>query len=385
MSGQRLAPRAAAGLPRVDWTQVEVPAIWQMIREEDDYFVGAQADAWRRTAELLDQHRLRLQMLADVMSFVWPPVADSPAAVFQSVLAELTRSVAGTSEDAATNGIFVARISQVLMHARTVIEQLNADWPGHTVANGSEQRSIPQKQAVKTMSDADEMSYDYGTRLVVTDPYVGTGYSDTLTPLNPSGGGSQGGGAGGSIGSGSHAGVLPPFGSGAPGGPGPSSPDPLLGGSPLPLLPAQASIPGGSGGPGGPSANGPGQSAALPSSSPANLIAAYPRGGIFGPGGGPTSRSVGSGDDSVARFGTEAGGGGRTPAGSTPTGSATTDEHGLVPGMAGHGASGGARRRRESGDRYTEWSVVQGVRPVLESAVEPTHHDPGSGVWGIDR
>ena len=52
----------------------------------------------------------------------------------------------------------------------------------------------------------------------------------------------------------------------------------------------------------------------------------------------------------------------------------------------------GQRKGRDERERGSQtwdpddpWSVEHGVPPVLEPAEEPSFHDPGPGVIGIDR
>ena len=44
-----------------EWNHYDLPAIWQQIQPEDDYFTRLQERAWNRTYDLLDAHRAKLK------------------------------------------------------------------------------------------------------------------------------------------------------------------------------------------------------------------------------------------------------------------------------------------------------------------------------------
>ena len=92
-----------------------------------------------------------------------------------------------------------------------------------------------------------------------------------------------------------------------------------------------------------------------------------PVGGVLGQGGGPAGTAAGSG---------KAGGPGAAGGGTA-----------AQPLLAGQRGGKGDREREEpqGWDPDDPWAVEHGVAPVLEPGSEPTSHDPGPGVIGIDR
>jgi hypothetical protein len=69
-------------------------------------------------------------------------------------------------------------------------------------------------------------------------------------------------------------------------------------------------------------------------------------------------------------------------AGQRPGTGGTSANH---PFVAGRRSRSEREREQQGWDPDNPWAVDQGVAPVLEPGREPSSHDPGAGVIGIDR
>jgi hypothetical protein len=126
-------------------------------------------------------------------------------------------------------------------------------------------------------------------------------------------------------------------------------------------------------GEGGPTGRGAGAARPLP---PGGVIGGVPAGGMAGHPG-----AMGTGTAAARRVNPVGGvlGQGAHAGG---TGGTTTGQ----PYLAGRAAGRGDRDRdSRSWDPDNPWAVEHGVTPVLEPGQEPSSHDPGPGVIGIDR
>jgi hypothetical protein len=384
----QLPTRTAQFPPMVDWHRLDVAAMWAMIEKEDDYLSRVQADAWNRTYGHLDDFRVQLQALAEALERAWPPVPDSAALDFQQRLTRLIKAVTATSHDASGNALAVSSIADTLTKARATMAQINNNWQQPTTSSSPTMQPALQDRAARTMREADQASYDYGTALKVpellyqapyyaresgspmglhgsapaSDPsphsaaYPGASPRDTTAPasspfLLASGDATQ------------PVSNLPILASGAPLGPGSGT----MTGPAVPL-------PVGSGhGPRPQSGGAPGSGASW----------------VWNSRGGTGDRYLGGSSDepTVGRYSSrplESDVRGSKAASSTP--GETTHSGSSPAGGLGLGGGIAARRsgRRSSGEPYTEWQVKQGVPAVLKPPPEPTDHDPGP-IFGAGR
>jgi hypothetical protein len=351
----------------VDWTKFDVPTIWERMQYEDDYFTRMQVSAWKRTSELLDSFRLRLEALTVDLERAWPPHPDTAAGDYSTNLAGLHASVSGTSMDTATNAVALNNMTDTLMEARLKVARLNRQWQS---ADKNTQRDL-NKQVAAVMDTADRTAYDYATGLTKSNEYRIAGGKDTWTPLPPDGGG------GGVQGHQNHT-IDPTAAAGSTSSQ--TAPDPALAGAPPGNEPSLSGQPGLAGaGTGTPQHN----DAASASPAASFVTAAFertragaePRSGM-----GWTDRTAvqsGSTRPDQLRAGSPSHAGEAGAPGERSQSAAT-------PGVLGAPGNRAPRRRR-TGPAYTEWYVRAGVAPILQPSPEATDHDPGSGVWGIDR
>jgi hypothetical protein len=99
------------------------------------------------------------------------------------------------------------------------------------------------------------------------------------------------------------------------------------------------------------------------------------------PGAGATSRVNPVGG--VLGQGSPSGTPGNGPTGARGTAGSTTTSQSFLAGQ--RAGKGGREHESRTWDPDDPWAVEHGVAPVLEPGQEPSFHDAGPGVIGIDR
>jgi hypothetical protein len=395
-----------------DYSKFSLDEIFAMV-DGTDQISYAQMDNWTTASQLFLDLAVNLEKAVTTLHDHWPAIPGSASEVFMGKLTGLVTALKSDAWSAYWVGSSLNNVVERLndtsskvidvyykyqnllitdpVPADAVDDSLigpigNIDMGQPTNGDPNWRVNLPN-QARDIMSDSDHA-------LAITISYMPTvqkyapDFSDvggTLPPVRAYPGGSRMPG---------NMHTLPR----QPGGPGPIQPVPVDPNSGTTLAGGVLDGPGaggGTGGPGSPVPGGgyggpgytPGGISLLPGPNPINGVIGQAPGG-YEPTTAAASRLTGPGAaaDEVPL--------GRTGALGTGTGAMGT---GMMPGgMAGRGAGAGGRtrpggrpglwssKRRKKSDPNDPWSVAHGVPAILEPA-EPTEHDPGPGVIGLDR
>jgi hypothetical protein len=368
----------------VNWTAFDVPTIWAMLAYEDGTLSVEQANAWNRTYDLLASHAKNLQALRDGLAERWPPERSEASAVFLEYLDELIGAVNPTSYASSSNAVVLSDLIDTLAAAKGELAPLHQQWQAGT--GDPKLQAELNARAAKIMASTDVAVYQHGQRFVVPPEYeppaeafyaaspITDGRADpSTTPTKAIGASSRQTTPSQLRGIGSHpqmGGDVSLAGGGAPA----KTASPATSGAPRP--PTFISTPSGRAmAPGGIIGTDPAR---------ASYYRATPVEGTRQGGGarGTTSAADSSEiDSSRSRASTR---GGSYPATSSEL---SSDESRGAPGLVG--GIGGRPRRREpigdAGEAYFVWTSRKGVPAVLQAPEESNHHDPGPGVFGIDR
>jgi hypothetical protein len=368
-----------------NWSTFDVPTIWSMLAYEDGVLSVEQATAWNRTYDLLASHAKNLQTLRDGLAERWPPERNEASAVFLEYLDKLIGSVNPASFASSSNAVVLSDLIDTLADARSRVAPLHEQWEA---AGGSADPKLQGElntRAAEIMASTDVAVYQHGQRFVLPPDYQPPAYPiDTTSPFTPSNSSLT-----------------------------PTRVRPLSPTSRRPTAStttritdetsARATIAGLSGGP----------STRLPSSPARSGASAFintpadhalPPGGVIGL---PPGRTVGPRGprwtavpsnprpserlDTLAPGSPKAGEGAPDEVGPrrgtyAATNPATTEPRNPVGGLIG-GAAGNQTRRHSysQGESYVRWTVRGGVPAVLQPSADKEDHDPGPGVFGIDR
>jgi hypothetical protein len=368
------------------WSNFDVPTIWSMLAGETGTVSVEQATAWDRTYDLLASHAQNLQTLRDNLAERWPPEQNEASGVFLEYLDKLIGTVQPASYASSTNAVVLSDLVDTLSDARATVEPLHDQW--QAAAADPRLQAELNTQAATIMSSTDVAVYQHGQRFVVppeyeppVDPIDSTRPFSTDNTSTPS-----------------------------------SQVRPLTERSSSPPMRSAGSTD--SNGTDAPAILSS-QAAAAQKSAPANFgvsrsssFASTPVGRVLAPGGvigiGPVRSTVpayprftrpdtgqirpqhpGSArtsnptiEEPAANSHSPRSGIGLANAGVTSSGETNGAAGGLLGGVGGPRAQ---RRNQEQGEPYFEWRVETGVPAVLEAPAEATRHDPGPGVFGIDR
>lgn len=367
-----------------DWTPYEVPAIAGFL-DEDLSDAWSQVQTWDQTHELVFGHRDVLRRTRDSLASAWPPERSPAAQAFFSVLDELIASMDEMQGVAATNGSSLRGILTSLAATKRTVDGLHEQWNATDAVEGAKGDYYDggfkvdlNQQAWSTMRANDQAMIEYYPYLGTPTPYMPPGQGGVegpTTPVSDSPDGSSAAGAGSRGRSGTRPPAIPPLQKSGPTGDSP------------PLLSGAATGPaGGPGDTGTGSPSVPGAPAAL------GLGGSGPSGGTWfvSTSAGRTLRTGGVIGSTPADADAVVGPGRQGPgiAGTAQEREVSRSVNpggGVLGGQVSAGAHGVRRERKRSLPPDTEWEVRKGVPPVLLPPPEPTRHDPGPGVIGIDR
>ncbi|MDT5028288.1 MAG: hypothetical protein QOE61_4714, partial [Micromonosporaceae bacterium] len=390
---------------------------------------SAQVDAWRRMADLCREQADQLERAMKQLLQRWPAQPGSASAAFSGQVTALVASMRKTAEAAAANQEPLNNITYALTSARVEIGALVETRWRYTL---TEQQLTPQptpspgqipvpaapaglqppppnwrtrleQQARTIMAHTDTTVGTEATRIQTPPEYVSrmTGFEIEEPPPGGDGDGSGSVGTKGTsrptfdlIERTGQANVsVPPLISGGGGRDGgDEGVGPILSGGAIPATPATGVLES-LGRIGGVASGG----------SISGSFVTTPLGAVLAPGGtiGPrastpaaqTPSHIPAGRTSTSQAPTGAGGGTASRVGTQ----GTMPMAPMVPPMSGRpgaGTSGlsatgrpgrGGRQPPSQTDPDDPWAVAQGGPAVLEPLPEPTEHDPGPGVIGLDR
>lgn len=117
-----------------DWRRHDVPAMWQMLANEDGQHSWDQVTGWRQISELLNLHSGRLRTAREQLAASWPAGGSGAASVFMAFVDQLLGSMDGTATVAAGNSAALAGITTSLGTAREAMEQLHDQWQRYAEA-----------------------------------------------------------------------------------------------------------------------------------------------------------------------------------------------------------------------------------------------------------
>jgi hypothetical protein len=360
-----------------DWSPYDVPRLASFL-DEDLTSAWVQVASWQQTHELVARHREVLSQTRSALARAWPPERSPAAAKFIEVLDRLMASMDEMQDIAITNGTTLQGILNSLDEVKGTVDGLHEQWKEMEAVEGKKGfqdanwRIDLNQQARAQMSATDQAAVEYYSYLTEPDPYQSPAPPNyNLDPTPPPDKFNVSTSVGGVV----VAGVRPPTIPPVPPLPSPEQVDagPLLTSNPVGGSPVGPGAPGGQGQPPGTTP----QPVSTGSWSVATPVGRAMRvGGVIGPvppePGSPGASAV-SGRSGLIQGPSE----GETQRGN-PVG-------GLLGGPMGAGVHGDRRSSRRREPPYTEWEVPKGVPPVLMPPPEPTEHDPGPGVIGIDR
>jgi hypothetical protein len=417
-----------------NWTAYEVPTLWKMLQAEDVVTTSQHVTAWQETHELLSVHMDELKRQRDDLAARWPAERSPAAAAFLAYVDGMLGSMKQTSEAAVGNNGALSGINDALITARQKVGEVHDRWQKYQKSEDSSLSVLGwhpfadtpdnwqddlKLQAARHMSEADTVVFQNTAKLVPPTKFDPVVIREDATDFPADGSAGAAPSSGSSVGqaAGSHgSGWMQP----------PVIPAPVPVSAPLPNGP----VPVLTGGPAAPPIGQPGGGPApvvvgpgLPA--PAIPVPVLPPGPVIGPRVGPTSagpqRVFMGGRSSGEAGGRVLGAGGGEPVGQRPRGpmapggvigggaaprSASSVPRRINPvggvigeqrngpastGGRGQFAMGGQRSRRRASDPVVAfdpddpWATEVGCPAVLAPGAEPTSHDPGPGVIGIDR
>jgi hypothetical protein len=397
-----------------DYARFSLNDIVAMVNSVDS-ISDEQIQNWTTASQLFVDLSQSLDTAVSNLQQHWPPVPGSAAEVFMGRLTDLVTAMKQDAWNAFWIGSSLNNITQRLADTKNKVMDVHYEYQkqqsqdpmsaigldGSLVGDflnvlpgidESWRQTLPN-QARQIMTDSDRALAVTVSFMPVVQPYTPDfiDVTGTLPPVRPAP--HSGGGGGGSASGVFRPAVVPPSIGGAffpdPTGSAPTDhSDPILAGSPLP-----GPLPTG----GGPSTSpGPavGPVGAIPGifGGPAGFTGRLPGAGGFGPGAAAVSEPIAgsgqaarpaaasegaAGEESALGRGVGANGIMAGGVGGRPVSGRSATRSGGRPGLWT------ARRRKES-DRKDPWAVAHGVPAVLEPD-EPTDHDPGPGVIGLDR
>jgi uncharacterized membrane protein len=382
-----------------DWSRYRLNQIAAMLRRHSPEAGPAAITMWNAIETLCREQATRLRKALQNLRDQWPPTQEA-SIEFQKWGDSLARAMEDTAEVAHQNRSAAANISTEIERARARVETLmseqaryqqleqsggtliaNATHFGNELLNGNLEiswRATLDRDAREIIADLEQKIYNYALAIYADPPYKPP-LIDGREPPQPGEGGLPYGTAGTGWGNGGFSTSggwsntwTPPDGITLPGG-GSNEPtgDTVLDG----IQPGSA---------------GPASSGSLAG----GVFVDTPWGRVLAPGG-----VIGSPTSGGVSVGTTPGGpnpatspatGGLTPAagGAARTGGAPGMVPFVPPVMPGrttpNTASATSGRRSRPG-LPSVFETPEGPPGIIQPAAEPTHHDPGPGVIGIDR
>jgi hypothetical protein len=420
------------GPTATNWDQYGLADIWDMLKHEDGSTNANHVRAWAIMNELCDEQAKRLRATAAELAQRWPPERSPAAAVFIGRLEGMAMTFSDAAAAAGRNSGAVQNLTTGLMETRGRIKALRETWrywegkeaervaaarkvllpfvanlpdeqvlvmsniePAKTLVDLTGAPKVPTDWRHRADRDAREVmkvsDRDLNeTRARLQQPPVMDAIHEPLEvwPPPPKPGGPGPGGGLAPSKTGVHSSDIPiPTSNPPPAAPG-RSPWDIRDRADEPVLSGGLT----------------GQPSSLPPqpSMPSAVFSNDSAGATLVPGGVvglrlPTASTM-SPDHKT--------GASRSGSGRSPANQATTVERGgpakgagagfvappggLIggrPGAAGiaRASAPSAGRRRRRNDPMDEWTITEGVPPVLEPPPEPEAHEPGPGVFGIDR
>ncbi|BCJ72343.1 hypothetical protein CS0771_18870 [Catellatospora sp. IY07-71] len=418
------------GSAGTNWYGMSMQDMWEMVAGRQLTPHYTQASGWKRAGELAYLHKSRLETYKERLSQAWPPEKSEAAKAYLAKLDELILAVDDVAKTATQNHQYSSDIPAALSEAQWKLKPIREEYNriDQAVRNGEPvalpSGTTPEKYLQGKLNEARQVMYNLSADLSL----VRVNMAPPKPYLPPN---SRRVDSGGDYGNGGGGGVMPPFippvvpigaqavpppsvGTGvlapvpvatgpdltglAPTVPTPTTtlpgtpptvgtPPPTGGlpptgliGAPPPTSPTVTGLPPG-GRPAGPVIGAP------PTGGGAVPRGAMPAGGVIGgaPGAG-AGRGAGPAGARTNPVGGMIGGGGGAPgrgAGGVVSGRGGQAGLGPMGGMAGRP---GQRRDGDDPDfdPDTQWSVDQGVAPVLDAPDTPGPVDPGPAI-GLTR
>jgi hypothetical protein len=396
-----------------NWEPYSLPQIWQMLAQETGQTSWAQVTAWGRMKSLCQEQARQLRTAADELAALWPPEKSEASRAYRDVVMVLARSLDDSANAAHANAralsALTSGISETRQKIARLVEQLKAREAEQTARKRNRlpflpdggligvQRSELDRAARQVMHEADVIPATATADFRIPADYVGVAIGPDAGKRGPVAEGENNGDAGPFAGSASVTWIPlpeimpPPRDSPIPGvafdGLDPvaqAGNDGQIGrhlegtwdGSPIldgaqhhPSADVAASVPH----PRTPPAT----------ASPWNPADIRSGSAAVGPGGVIGLGPIGSGGAPQSR---PSSGVTSRPVASSAMPSMVTPPMGrTTPGHTGVSGAAIGRRRLGTNDPRDQWFVQEGLPPVIEPRAEPTDHDPGPGVIGIDR
>jgi hypothetical protein len=386
-----------------DYTGSTVKSLLLTMSGDDPANVDPILKAWSSTAEVLDTYHTILTDLGNDLFTAWKPQAGSAAEQFKNFVDAFLLSIDDTATCASKNYTALSKAVSSTMDAKKTIQQIAQEMTAAGLDTDGQ-------GGIKFLSDVYHMRAQLAMQ--TADTYITEANSTFLTPVafslgdgerDNSSAGSKYSQTGTSVTG--NSGFLSGFTS-----------QPVASASAITVPDTNtSSTQNGTGNTGGTLAGAqiagnslPGSASVLPSARPApytspvtsNGLRVMPYGTVIGEQPPTAGRADAGSTSSRARSGTSersgANSGTGTRANGAPTrrsGSTSTQSERTAGGARGRTSPGQSYRKRrprdENGqpiwDRDNPWEIEQGIPPVLEAPAEPTRHDPGPGVIGIDR
>ena len=372
-----------------DWSGYDVPKLASFL-DEDLSAAWSQVRTWGQTYDLVSRHVEVLRRTRGALAAAWPPERSQAAQAFFSVLDELIASMDEMQGMAVTNGASLHGILTSLGDTKRTVDALHEQWKVVDAVESAkgeyyDPSSLDElnQQAQARMRTNDEAVIEYYPYLSVPTPYTPPHprREKTTGPMKGPDGPTPIGGKP-SSGPTSRPPAIPPV---APlASSGTSTSGPTLSAAPRASLQGESAVH--SGRQDSSSARDWSQvsaGAGLLDPSNRSWFVETSSGRALRPGGvigGPSAEpSVVPGQQGTRQ---ESGAGASVQ---EEPGRGINPVGGVLGGPLASGIQGDRRSRVGRLPPETEWEVRTGVPPVLLPPPEPTKHDPGPGVIGIDR
>jgi len=397
--GTRMEPMVCP--VRHDWSRYSLGQIAAMFQSQPPTAGPAAVNAWTAIETLCREQADRLRKALQALAVRWP-TSQQAALAFQEWGKSLVQAMETTADTASWNRQVAANISEEIDRARARINALLGEWAsyqrieqsrGFLVAEAthvgielldgevslSGWRADLNRQAREVMASLEQKIYNYTSNLYADEPYnPPVGPPKDMLDLNGNdlgvAGSWGGGGFASSVG-------------GWPGGWTPPSSVIGAGWNPLDGLPGETVLDGA--GPtvssAAPVANGPAAGGALVDTPWGRVLA--PGGVIGAPGGLGTGAGTMPSGPGLTTNPATAGlppGTGQAPRPTTSPGVVPFMPP-VMPGRATSNPASTTSNRRSRPGLPSVFETPDGPPGVIQPPPEPTHHDPGPGVIGIDR
>jgi hypothetical protein len=376
-----------------------LPELWEMVAADDAADAHLHLATLRRQQTALEAQRDRLRVLRDQLADAWPPEKSEAATAFVDMLNGMIGAMASTAQGAAEVRGSLAHIVDVVQESRSKLAPLVEEYnKASEVADprvGQHAKKLLDQRARDVLIAADATVVKVLGPLNVPLPQYARFSMQTVMPSSVTTVG-----AGSSANTGAGSGHHSALSSGTAGTvlspprfepPAPTIDDIALAAGQTVAVPGEGGI--------GLGASTGGMSASPRSNS--GEAVTYPvigSQGAFGSWGGIADRGPAGQTAQVRPTGMPLIGG-SAPAGSSRTGGATMRRPAAPTAPQVSRTVGGTRgyqdrsfeeyaarrRAQQSGGGEGDWTVPDGVPPLLEAERPTTIHGPGPGVLGIDR